>query len=71
MSDYMDGFMELLLFTETNGTEVPCDVVAGYFGSLFSQYRRCAKRNPSMAHTRTGQVDGKYKNKEEIWAGSR
>ena len=25
----------IVLFTETNGTEVPCDVVAGYFAVFF------------------------------------
>ena len=61
----------IVLFTETNGTEIPCDAVAGYFGCLFSQYLRRAKRNASMAHTRVEQVDGEFKNKEKIWAESR
>ena len=69
--DYIHGFIEMLLLTEINGTEVPCDVVARYFGCPFSQYLRCAKRNASMAHARAGQVDGEYKNKEEFWAQSR
>ena len=39
------------------------DTLALFFPNT---YLRCAKRNPSMAHTRAGQDDGEYKNKEEM-----